>query len=345
MRNLQLPLIFCAFFIASTVFANEPAFVDKAKPDYDSIQTIFQKMGAYQQMEITLNFDSILASRRSDIEQPAQIKLSGGDQMDLSLKLKVRPRGKYRRLRCDWPPLRLNFSNSQLKGLNVYHKYDKIKLVTHCKNDAKAAQTLLKEYWTYKMYNDVSDNSFRVHLLEVTYIDAADAARRMESYAFVIENNQEMAHRIDGKLVEGVGFKPDALAVDTYQDMVLFNFMIGNTDWKISTQKNLKLVRHKNRELLTIVPYDFDGSKIVNPTYLDIVVNNAIFSGTFKDMASLQKSIEKFKRLEKKEFTNFKSCEILNKSDKNAMNMLIKEFFRAIKHKKKLEGIFLQKDV
>lgn len=343
MKNNQLFLIFFVLVNPFTLSA-DVLLTEKAKPDFDSIQTIFQKMGDYQQMEITLNFDSILASRRLDIEHPAQIKLSGTDQMDLPLKLKVRPRGKYRRLKCDWPPLRLNFSDTELKGLNVYHKYDKIKLVTHCKNDGKDAQTLLKEYWTYKLYNGVSDNSFRVHLLEVKYIDAADTSRTMESYAFVIENNREMAHRINGELVDGVGFEPDALTVAAYQDMVLFNFMIGNTDWKINTQKNLKLVRHKDKELFTIVPYDFDYSKMVSPAYLSLSVNNATFSGTFKDKTSLEQCIQKFRALEKQEFTNFKSCEILNRAEKNAMNTLIKEFFRAIKHKKKIEGLFLQKD-
>ncbi len=351
MKNNKFILMLFVFFGFLGLTANTPLFKE-AKPDFDSIETIFQKMGAYQQMEITLNFDSLLASRRSDFEHPAQIKLIGADQMDLSLKLKVRPRGKYRRVMCDWPPLRLNFSDTELKGLNVYHKYDKIKLVTHCKNDAKDAQTLLKEYWTYKLYNGVSDNSFRVHLMEITYIDAVDASRTMESYAFVIENNQEMAHRINGELVEGYGTKVDALETSSYQNMVLFNYMIGNADWRINTQKNLKLVRHKKRELFTIVPYDFDYSNIVSPSYVKLAPtsnslgeNDSIFSGTFKDKESLEQHIQKFKRLEKNEFSSFNACEFLNRKEKAKMKLILKTFFKVIKNKKKLEGMFLQKEV
>jgi len=254
-------------------------------------------------------------------------------------------------MKCDWPPLRLNFSDTELKGLNVYHKYDKIKLVTHCTKDAKDAQTLLKEYWTYKLFNKVTDSSFRVHLLEVTYIDATDASRRMESYAFVIENNKEMAHRINGELIDGLGFKPNNLVLTSYQDMVLFNFMIGNGDWKLEVQKNLKLVKRKDSELLTIVPYDFDCSKMVSPDYLNLVHSysldeaDSVFSKTFKDKVSLEQHIQKFKGLEKNEFSTFKSCELLNKEEKYNMKTLLKTFFKVIKNKKKVEGMFLREDV
>ncbi len=348
MKNLRLTLIIFSLGISSTAIAMEDSFADKAKPDFDSIQTIFQKMGAFQQMEITLNFDSLLSSRRKDIEHPAQIKLSGAGQADLSLKLKVRPRGRYRRVRCDWPPLRLNFSGTELKGLNVYHKYDKLKLVTHCQDAGIDAQTLLKEYWTYKLYNEVSDSSFRVHLLEVTYIDANDATRTMESYAFVIENSQEMAHRINGELVDGLGTKTEAVGATSYQHMILFNYMIGNKDWKLSTQKNLKLVRHKNSQLFTIVPYDFDYSNIVNSAYLSLgepnhvsVEENAVFSGSFNDKTSLEHRIQEFKRLGKYDFFCFKKCELLKKAEKNKMHLLIKSFLKTIKNKQKLAAIFI----
>jgi len=351
MKNNQFLIILFCLAISATASANAPLF-EKAKPDFDSIQTIFQKMGAFQQMELTLNFDSILASRRQDIEYPAKIKLSGANQMDLSLKLKVRPRGKFRRVKCDWPPLRLNFSDTELKGLNVYHKYDKIKLVTHCKNDAVDAQTLLKEYWTYKLFNEVTDKSFRVHLMEITYVDAADASRTMESYAFVIENNKEMAHRMNGELVEDLGIRPEVLDMAPYQDMVLFNYMIGNEDWKLDVQKNLKLVRHKNSALLTIVPYDFDCSKIVNPDYLghlsrtySLEKNHPVFSGTFEDKASLEEHLQKFKRLEQNEFYSFKSCELLQKAEKYNMKALLKAFFKVLKNKKKVADMFLGKNV
>jgi len=88
MKNYQFIILLFAFLCPFALTANIP-LVEKAKPDFDSIQTIFQKMGAFQQMEITLNFDSLMASRRLDIEHPAQIKLSGAGQTDLSLKVKI----------------------------------------------------------------------------------------------------------------------------------------------------------------------------------------------------------------------------------------------------------------
>ncbi len=161
-----------------------------------------------------------------------------------------------------------------------------------------------------------------------------------------------MGHRINGELVDGLGFKPDNLASTPYQDMVLFNFMIGNGEWKLDVQKNLKLVKHKNKELLTIVPYDFDCSKMVSPDYLNLTnptyaleEDDPVFSKTFKDKVSLEQTIQKFKGLEKNEFSNFKSCELLNKGEKYNMKALLKNFFKTINNKKKVEGMFLGKNI
>jgi len=306
-------------------------------------------MQQYEQVEIVVNFDSLTLNRRKNVEHSAHLTLKRAGQPNLELTTKVRPRGKFRRMKCDLPPIRLNFEKSVLKAMNLYQKYDKLKLVTHCNAKEGAAKYLLKEYWTYKLFNEVTDSSFRVHLLEITFIDAADASRKIESYAFVIENTDEMAHRLNGEIVDGVGILPSAIAPNSYHDAFLFNYMIGNSDWQIKFQKNLKLVKHRNSDLYTMVPYDFDFAELVSPPYLrgsaaatrqDL--NHRAASAT--DEANLNSCLNKFQRLRKTGFTCFNKCDKLTSKEKSEMAFYLKSFYKKAKKQAAFVAMFLGED-
>lgn len=307
------------------------------KPDFDSLETVFQRIQTYQQIEITINFDSLHINRRKDIEHPARLVLKKAGQADLTLHTKIRPRGRFRRVKCEWPPIRLNFDKTELKALNLYDQYDKLKLVTHCKQSEADAQYLVKEYWTYKLYNEVTDSSFRAHLLEITYIDEADATNKIQSYAVILENADELAHRLNGEIKEGLGIPITTLVPTRYHEVLLFNYMIGNTDWKLSLQKNLKLVKHFNTNLYTVVPYDFDFAKIVNPPYFryakgipNLDKHNRADLDFFTDSVSLEQAMKKFQSLKKSGFTCFNQCAILTKKHKKEMMDVLKSYFKRI---------------
>lgn len=349
MKNLNfLFLITLICFCPIYLSALNPKFDKKAKPAFDSIETIFQKLQDYQQIVITTNFDSLTMNRRSDKGHLAILKATGDGQADLELKLKIRPRGKFRRMKCDFPPVQLDFTKSDLAERGLYQKYDKIKLVTQCKDETGDKQAVLKEYWTYKMYNEVTDSSFRVHQIDLTYQDEIDPKRTIESYAFIIENNKELAHRLNGELVEGVGIKPEAISPLTYHNVLLFNYMVGNTDWQVKLQKNLKLIKHGDSDLYTIVPYDFDFAKIVEPSYVryathisNLDANNRAAMDSFKDKESLAACIATFKALQKTGFTCYKNCDKLGSKEKSMMTAYIKSFFKLAKNKQKMEQTFL----
>lgn len=319
------------------------------KPDFDSIQTLFQKIQKYEQIEIVVNFDSLMASRRKNTEYSASLTLKRVNQPDLVLSTKVRPRGKFRRSMCEFPPLRLNFDKQELRELNLYQQYDKLKLVTHCNSENVDAKYLLKEYWTYKLFNEVTDSSFRVHLLEITFIDEVDASKKIKSLAFIIENTNEMAHRLKGEIVEGVGIPSSAVSPDSYHDALIFNYMIGNADWRIDLQKNLKLVKHHNSDLYTMVPYDFDFAALVSPPYLrgggekarSDLNQRAVSSA---DKTLLNRSLQKFKGLQKTGFTCFKQCDKLKMQEKAEMTVYLKSFFRKAKKKEQFVDTFLGED-
>jgi len=349
MKNLII-LAFC--FSCNQVYAtsnNTP--LERTKPDFDSIQTLFQKIQQYEQLEIVLNFDSLIANRRKDIEHQAQLTLSVDGQPDLKMMTKVRPRGRFRRAKCDFPPLRLNFEKPALKAMNLYQKYDKLKLVTHCYAKDVDAQYLLKEYWTYKLFNEVTDSSFRVHLLEIIFTDEVDPTRKIESYAFVIENSDEMAHRLNGELVEEIGTKPSDLLPSSYHNALMFNYMIGNADWQIKLQKNLKLVKHHNSDVYTLVPYDFDYSTIVNPPYMKlgegiarVRIHESTVHSTAVDKLVLNQCIDRFKLLRKTGFTCFTKCDKMKVKEKMDMTAYIKSFYKKTKRQEEFVDMFLTED-
>jgi hypothetical protein len=187
--------------------------------------------------------------------------------------LKVRVRGNSRLRVCKFPPLRLNFAAGGLAG-TVFEGQDKLKLVTHCRNDDQAEQDVLLEYLAYRIFNVLSDVSYRVRLVRMTYDDTdntldADARHR---YGFFIEPRSELAARTGSEAVNLVGVARSAVDPDQAARVFIFQYMIGNTDWSMVKADSDEFCCH-NVDLFDIndvpflVPYDFDLSGLVNTRY------------------------------------------------------------------------------
>lgn len=344
--STQSLLLIISLFLSNTSKAQSTFIADSIS--FSSIKTVFQTLQTYDKIVITTNLDSLMQNKRSDREQKAMIHLSTTDKADLALPIQIQKRGKSRRMMCDLPPLKLNFSKQILDSLGLFAAYDKLKLVTHCSLASDSEQLLLKEFWTYRLYNEVTTNSFKVQLYEITYIHSLDAARTINSYAFVIENNAEMAHRIGGQLVDSSGIAHHQLTPTSYHHALLFNYMIGNTDWQVKVQQNLKLVQHPKDTLLTLVPYDFDYAKIVDAPYMKpyakgkiVDPDNRYALGKFDNRESLVATIQHFQALRKTGFKCYKQCLFLKGKEKGKMSYYMQTFFQAIKKDKQMAKTFL----
>ena len=90
-----------------------------------------------------------------------------GDTVEL--KTRIRTRGNYRRnpSHCNFPPLRIDFSDADIEH-TLYENQAKLNLVTHRITRKKYyEECLLKEYLAYRLYNLITDSSYRVRLLRV----------------------------------------------------------------------------------------------------------------------------------------------------------------------------------
>jgi len=263
------------------------------------------------------------------VEVPAMIQVASID-----LSIKVKGRGKSRRNMCEMPPLKLNFKKADLANLGLHKEFDKLKLVTHCQLDGEMENLLLKEYWTYRFYNELSEHSFRVKLVQITYIDELDSKRQIESYAFVIENSNEMAHRIGGTIMNQYGVTCSKLVPNDYHNLLVFNYIIGNTDWDLRFQQNIKLVKIEGQEQLIVVPYDFDQAKLVDAPYIKVNKNlripradNRYIMDQINDPLVLANSKEQFKNLKKKGFQTHNNCPHLKRKDKKKMSRYLESFY------------------
>lgn len=215
-------------------------------------------------MTLSVPMDSILAKVAT--EQEAGLHFTDKEGRMHHWNLSVSIRGKFRRNRCEYAPLKLNFSKKELSAIGL-EKFDKYKLVTPCFSDPSAQDLILKEYLAYKAYNLLTPYSFRVQLLEITYRDANGVYPDRVATAFIIEANKEMAARLGGEEMENALGQP-AEAYDSRAEAThaLFQYMVGNGDFSLPLARNLKVIKMADGKLIP-VGYDFDFTGWVGAPY------------------------------------------------------------------------------
>jgi hypothetical protein len=222
-------------------------------------------------VEISAPFSRLIEERPKDQELPGSLSFRDLNGAATALDVQVRARGNFRHRNCDFPPLHLNFKRSQVAG-TLFDQQNKLKMVVHCKDSARYQQAILREYLAYRMLNSLTDRSFRVRLLEVTYVDIDERRPRMVRSAFLIEHENRLADRLGMQKLnifpDGVG----AIQADHLNLTSVFQYLLGNTDFspilgsKDECCHNYMLFGEDGAPLVAI-PYDFDMSGFVNAPY------------------------------------------------------------------------------
>lgn len=211
---------------------------------------------------------TLLRNKRDKEEFPFTLRADGIDH-----SIEVRARGNSRMRVCRFPLMRLDFASGTTAD-TVFEGQETVKLVTHCKKDERAEQDLLQEYLAYRIFNLLSDVSYRVRLLRIEYVDTDDDIRAADRYryAFAIESTEELARRTGAEEADLASVTRSSLDPEQAALVFIFQFLIGNTDWSVVKAEgdafcchNIKLIAVDSRPLL--LPYDFDLSGIVNAPY------------------------------------------------------------------------------
>ena len=261
------------------------------------------------QVTITAPFSSLMRDRPNEEYMPATFRYqdSAGDTIEFNIG--IRTRGRLRRdpTICAFAPLRLNFKKSETKNTLFDHQ-DKLKLVTHCQNNnARYRQAVLKEYLAYRILNLMTDVSYRVRLLDITYVDTDKKNRASVNYAFFIEHADRFAKRIDTPALQVsraslLDLEPEYLNITS-----VFQYFIGNTDFSpLAAAKGEDCCHNytlfaKDAEPFLAVPYDFDMSGIVsakhsmpNPRFSMRNVRVRLYRGRCANNSHLPASLERF---------------------------------------------------
>ena len=178
---------------------------------------------------------------------------------------RVRTRGIWRLKTCDFPPLRVNFTNEDAKK-TVFKGIDNPKLVSYCQDTDAGEQYVLQEFQLYRIYRLLTPASHAPRLVRMTYADSGTNKPRTTRYAFFTEDPDALAARMSGKILDLPGAGPNDVAPFPSALVGVFNYLIGNTDFATSALHNAEVIARDNGDIWPVV-YDFDFSGAVNARY------------------------------------------------------------------------------
>lgn len=241
---------------------------EKEKKKEDAEPSVPQLYRSEKVLPVTLTAN--LRQLRGDKSQAVvwrggTLSYAGDDGKPVTLPISMHTHGIWRLKNCQFPPLRLKISGKTSKH-TVFHDVGKPKLVNFCRDNEQYEQYVLQELQLYRIYQLLTPASHRVRLLRLSYADSATTKTEATRYAFMLEDPDQMAERLHGKVLKlkGAGpgdFDPGALAL-----AYLFEYMIGNTDFSFAGLHNTEIIGREQGETLPVV-YDFDFSGAVNTTY------------------------------------------------------------------------------
>ncbi len=188
------------------------------------------------------------------------------------LDVEILSRAQPRHQDCDLPPMSLKFRKSQTDG-TLFNQENEMKMVVHCDDSDFYQQIVHREFIAYKFLNALTDQSFRVRLLRVTYIDNEEERGDQVRYAFLIEDESRLASRLGKKNLNVDRTTVGAIQPDQLNLTSMFQLLIGNTDFSPvegspdnACCHNYALLGNDGEPQIAI-PYNFDQSGLVNAPY------------------------------------------------------------------------------
>jgi len=250
----------------------ETADTIKYSANIDAVSDTIPNMDLFGEdtpMDLTLKYDitSFIKNKFKGKYLDAELIINYKDY-SATKNIRLKARGNNRREQCFFPPIYLNFKTSPIKTSEL-KGIKKIKLVTHCSSSKAYTDYILKEYLVYKLYNIFTDNSFRVKLLNMKYIDTGKKERNYERFGILIEPIDLLIKRTESIEIEANVVKATDVIEEEADLVALFQYMIGNTDWRIKVGHNMKFIKSMTKVTpkVTPIPYDFDFAGFVGTHY------------------------------------------------------------------------------
>jgi hypothetical protein len=272
-----------------------------------------------------------------------------------TIQISMTTRGRSRLEYCRFPPLKLNLKKKQAKG-TLFDGQNKLKIVTHCRDGDTHQRYLRQEFGIYKVYNVLTDFSFRARWITVTYKDNEGKRDDEVHDAFFIESNREVGERHGRERVMNNTILSSQLDPVESSRYALFQYLIANTDWSMlkgpgeeGCCHNGKILRVPgSTENWVVLPYDFDQAGLIKTRYalpaeaLRIrSVRQRLYRGRCRHNAELAATIALFnERREAMEV--YLVPQELSEKEQDKLRDYVDDFFEIINDPKKQQKKLLQ---
>jgi len=337
-------------------FSFLPAFGQKEvkNMEYAFADTLTDNFGLFtneDMLELDLRFDLTHYTKKKPKEEYLKALLTYhiNENDSINREIKLKSRGEFRNGYCAFPPVMVNFKKAGFVKEDL-NKISKMKLVTHCQKGNET--NLLKEYLIYKLFNVLTDSSFRVRLLKINYINTYKKSKPIVSYGFFIEPVPSLTERIKCIEVEAINLTQKNIQPEYMDRAAIFNYMIGNTDWSVPNQHNLKVFTipgSPTPELGMVIPYDFDYSGMVNAHYavpaegLKISsVRDRIYLGVCRERGDYESAIREFAEKKDAFYRVIREFKYLDEKTKKDMMRYLDEFYSGFDKQNSIVSDFMR---
>jgi hypothetical protein len=309
--------------------------------------SIFEKLTATEAVELTLeaDFTTFVSQKKTNNYLPGILRTKDGK----SYSVEIRPRGRYRRKVSQIPPIKIRFNEKDLQAENL-DSLNEIKIALPSVHSEQGNELIVKEYLAYRMFEKVSNVYFRARLVKLTLIDANEkASGKKKLYAIFIEDEEEVARRLKGVPDETYGIKMENLEQQQAALVVMFEYLIGNTDWDLSMHRNVEMLKDNDTEKLLVLPYDFDFSGLVSAPYASPSSESGV--KTVRDRylmsagidAEALKSATNLLKTNEKEFYKICRSKFLSSESSLGMVTFLESFYKNMEGKDVAPTVMMEK--
>jgi len=326
-----------------------------AAKENGSPDPLFQS-NEFLDVRIIAPMSTLIDERPVDEELPGKFQFtnSAGEAIEFDIKLRTRGRFRLEKKNCRFPPLRLNFVKSQTKD-TLFHKQDKVKLVTHCQNSREYREVILREYVAYRILNVMADTSFRVRLMRITYVDTDSKNAEELRLGFVIEDKDRLAKRLGVSVLTTVDVDANSLSPEYANIVSLYHYLIGNTDFSSIRGAKAGTCCHNHALFgnddvpVWSVPYDFDQAGLVNaphaspnPRFHLANVRRRLYRGRCLHNDFVNATVSSYQ--DKREEILLVLNEVLAVSDRSVRQMTayIEKFYKILDSERKVNKEFIK---
>lgn len=277
---------------------------------------------------------------------PLLLQYQSKDSSLHSIHIKAKARGNFRRLRenCKLPPLLLNFPKAEKMTHTPFEKQNKLKLVMPCQGD----EYVIREWLVYKLYNLLTEKSFKARLVEVEFQDSTGQRKTETQYSILLEDEEALAKRNKALLLNIKQLQMEKTDRMEFTKMAVFQYLIANTDWSVPYMQNIKLLSTDSLQSPFAVPYDFDHAGIVDAPYagaapeLEISsVRDRIYRGYCNELnMDFIETFELFNQKKNDIYNLYTSCSLLNPKYLKFVTRFLDDFYKTINNNKSIENVF-----